>query len=64
MEGALTDIIENNALDEDQISGICLEVSILFYFIFLVDYVLTFFLRRIRTGSSTQPKHHPSRYQV
>ena len=28
MEGALMDIIENN-LDEDQISGICLEVSIL-----------------------------------
>ena len=27
--GALTDIIENNTLDEDQISGICLEVSIL-----------------------------------
>ena len=26
--GALTDIIENNSLDEDQISGICLEVSI------------------------------------
>lgn len=26
--GALTDIIENNTLDEDQISGICLEVSI------------------------------------
>lgn len=25
--GALTDIIENNALEEDQISSICLEVS-------------------------------------
>jgi serine/threonine-protein kinase CLA4 len=39
--GALTDIIENNTLDEDQISGICLEVSI-FLTIFLVDYVLIF----------------------
>ena len=28
MDGTLTDIIENNTLDEDQISGICLEVSI------------------------------------
>ena len=25
--GALTDIIENNTLEEDQISSICLEVS-------------------------------------
>ena len=39
MEGALADIIENNALDEDQRSGVCLEVSILFNFIFLVDCV-------------------------
>jgi hypothetical protein len=45
--GALTDIIENNTLDEDQISGICLEVSILST-IFLVDYVLIFFSRRVR----------------
>ena len=35
MEGsALTDIIENNTLDEDQISGICLEVSISFDYLF------------------------------
>ena len=27
--GALTDIIENNTLEEDQISSICLEVSLL-----------------------------------
>ena len=27
--GALTDIIENNTLEEDQISSICLEVSVL-----------------------------------
>jgi serine/threonine protein kinase len=32
--GALTDIIENNTLDEDQISGICLEVSIFFAIFF------------------------------
>lgn len=32
--GALTDIIENNTLDEDQISGICLEVSIFFDYLF------------------------------
>ena len=31
----MTDIIENNTLDEDQISGICLEVSISF------DYLLS-----------------------
>ena len=30
----LTDIIENNTLDEDQISGICLEVSISFNYLF------------------------------
>ena len=30
--GGLTDITENNTLDEDQISGICLEVSISFDF--------------------------------
>lgn len=35
--GALTDIIENNTLEEDQISSICLEVSVLW---FLWDYVL------------------------
>lgn len=29
--GALTDIIENNTLEEDQISSICLEVSFLGY---------------------------------
>lgn len=27
--GALTDVIENNQLEEDQISSICLEVSVL-----------------------------------
>jgi hypothetical protein len=27
--GALTDVIENNTLEEDQISSICLEVSVL-----------------------------------
>lgn len=32
--GALTDIIENNTLDEDQISGISLEVSIFFDYLF------------------------------
>ena len=48
MEGsALTDIIENNPLDEDQISGICLEVSISFDYL-LVDYVLIFFSRRVK----------------
>ena len=31
---ALTDIIENNTLDEDQISGVCLEVSISFDYLF------------------------------
>lgn len=31
--GALTDIIENNTLEEDQISSICLEVSILTFFL-------------------------------
>ena len=48
MDGTLTDIIENNTLDEDQISGICLEVSI---FRVWSDYVLIFlfhFSRRVR----------------
>lgn len=31
--GALTDIIENNALEEDQISSICLEVCVFCYFV-------------------------------
>ena len=44
--GALTDIIENNTLDEDQISGICLEVSF-FSTIFLVNYVLIFFFQDV-----------------
>ena len=40
--GALTDIIENNTLDEDQISSICLEVSIFFDYS-LIDYLLIIF---------------------
>jgi Protein kinase domain len=50
--GALTDIIENNTLEEDQISSICLEVSFLSTFlftVFFVDYVLIFsFSRRVK----------------
>ena len=48
--GALTDIIENNTLDEDQISGICLEVSIFFLTLFFsgVCFDLFFFSRRVR----------------
>ena len=44
--GALTDIIENNTLDEDQISGISLEVSF-FLTVFLIDYVLNLFLQDV-----------------
>jgi serine/threonine protein kinase len=43
--GALTDIIENNALEEDQISSICLEVRAFFSTVFFVDYVLIFFFK-------------------
>lgn len=32
--GALTDIIENNTLEEDQISSICFEVSLYIYLLF------------------------------
>ena len=52
--GALTDIIENNTLEEDQISSICLEVSFFSTFlftVFFVDYVLIFFFsfsRRVK----------------
>ena len=40
--GALTDIIENNTLEEDQISSICLEVSILTFFLRAMFWSLCF----------------------
>ena len=45
--GALTDIIENNTLEEDQISSICLEVSVLstVFFIGLIGW--NYFSRRV-----------------
>ena len=47
--GALTDIIENNTLDEDQISGICLEVSILSTIFFSgLCFDFDFYSRRVR----------------
>ena len=46
--GALTDIIENNTLDEDQISGICLEVSISFDYLFSGLCFDLFSSRRVR----------------
>jgi len=39
--GALTDVIENNKLEEDQIAGICLEVSFAFYLFFRVLLVVS-----------------------
>lgn len=35
--GALTDIIDNNTLEEDQISSICFEVCVWFTFMVTVD---------------------------
>jgi len=52
--GALTDIIENNTLEEDQISSISLEVSALSnvsflegHVLILMDWNLLFFSRRV-----------------
>jgi len=44
--GALTDIIENNTLEEDQISGISLEVGIFLYHVSVADG--SFFIRHAR----------------
>jgi serine/threonine protein kinase len=38
--GALTDIIENNTLEEDQISSICFEVSLYIYLFVLCALVV------------------------
>ena len=64
MEGrALTDIIENNTLDEDQISGICLEAGISFDYHYSGLCFDLFFPRRVKDWH-IQSKHHTSRYQV
>ena len=57
--GALTDIIENNALEEDQISSICFEVILL---IFLLDITRTKDDLIDLQGSWPPPQseHHPS----
>ena len=57
--GALTDIIENNALEEDQISSICFEVNLL---VFLLDITRTKDDLIDLQGSWPPPQseHHPS----
>ena len=57
--GALTDIIENNALEEDQISSICFEVILL---VFLLDITRTKGDLIDLQGSWPPPQseHHPS----
>jgi len=53
--GALTDIIENNTLEEDQISSICFEVSILYLFVLCALVVLFEFTL---IGICLRPKRH------
>ena len=57
--GALTDIIENNELEEDQISSICFEVNLL---VFLLDITRTKDDLIDLQGSWPPPQseHHPS----
>ena len=68
--GALTDIIENNTLEEEQISSICLEVNPRPLLRSMIDRsrILTIhFLKRIDVQGSKTPArttHHPSRYQI
>ena len=66
--GALTDVIENNTLEEDQIASICLEVRVPSWLngyrgrqIWLTP-TMTADLQGSRPPS--QPVDHPSRYQV
>ena len=46
--GALMDIIENNTLDEDQISGICLEAGISFDYLYSGLCFDLFFSRHVK----------------
>lgn len=55
--GALTDIIENNTLEEDQISSICYEVRVFGGFMSF-DF-LSPLLDVQRVMPSAQPVHHP-----
>lgn len=59
--GALTDIIENNTLEEDQISSICLEVSLMVYCMRLSQKVLMTHRRADVQGPwpPAQPVDHP-----
>ena len=56
--GALTDIIENNSLEEDQISSICLEVRS--YCLFPCSADSPFLIDVQGPGSPAQPEHHSS----
>ena len=61
--GALTDIIENNSLEEDQISSISMEVCV--YLALMLNHALTCrFLDMQRTWPLAQSIHHPSGYQI
>lgn len=59
--GALTDVIDNNTLEEDQISTICLEVRSSRSF---VAHVLISEIDVQGAGAPSPAKHHPQRHQV
>lgn len=56
--GALTDIIENNTMEEDQISSISLEVRL--FFSYLLWVCVNCWLDVQRLVPSPQSIHHPS----
>ena len=69
--GALTDVIDNNqSINEDQIATICFEVSKpspTYAAFSWADQILTHLVLRIDLQgphTSTQPEHHPPRYQI
>lgn len=55
--GALTDVIENNKLSEEQIASICLEVR-------TAPWQLAYKTDLQRTATSSLALNHPPRYQV
>lgn len=60
--GALTDVIENNKLAEDQISSICLEVCLNRSLASAVDQLTCSDMPWV--AASAFAFHHPSRHQV